>query len=92
MSTRSEEVIGDALAGIEMVRPGIVELAKYDTRAAGIAGTALTLIYEGLVAVRDFAPHSEEEIRKVIAAQITRVVQELAAAKFGAMPGDQEGE
>jgi hypothetical protein len=90
MSTRSEEIIGDALAGVEMVRPGIPEIAKFDPAAALIAGSVLTLIYEGLVAIRSLAPHSEEEARKVIAAQIARVVQELAAAKFGAMqnPGE----
>ena len=85
--SRIEEVIGDALAGIEMVRPGVVEFGKYAPGPAKIVGLAITVLYEGLVVIRAAAAHATpEEIRAAIAHQIADAIQDLAAAKFGAMP------
>jgi type VI protein secretion system component VasF len=85
--SKTEELIGDALAGIEMVRPGVAILGTFDPQAALIAGAALTMLYEGLVTIRAAEAHANPaELQTAIRGQIQKVIQELAAAKFGAMP------
>ncbi len=87
MALTTDEIIGDALAGIEALRPGNAVLAEYDAKAASVVGIALTLAYEGLVVIRKaLAESNPEDIEAALAGKAERVIQELAALRFGAMP------
>lgn len=80
-------VIDDAIQAIELVRPAVPLLAAVDPAAGAIVSSAITILYEGLVALASFEEASSEDaIRERVAAQVTRHLQELAAIKFGAMP------
>jgi hypothetical protein len=82
-----DDVIVDALQGIDLARKGLTVIGAFDPPAAGVAEVGLTLLYEALVAVRSMLGHStDEDIRAAIIAKMQTAMQELAAAKFGAMP------
>lgn len=83
----TDEVIGDALTGLEALRPGVELLGTFDPKSAAIVGVALSLVYEGLVALRQaLLNDTTDVIRDQLAAKAERAIQELAAIKFGAVP------
>jgi len=83
----TDEVLGDALKGLEALRPGVELLGQLDPATGGIISVALSLAYEGLVAVRQaFLNSSDPDMRAHLAVKAERAIQELAAIKFGAMP------
>ena len=83
----TDEAIGDALTGLEALRAGVDILRDFDPKSAAIVGVALSLAYEGLVALRQaLLNNATEDIRDQLAAKAERAIQELAAIRFGAVP------
>lgn len=83
----ADEIIGDALTGLEALRPGVELLGKFDEKTAAIVTTSLSLAYEGLVALRQALLNaSDQDMRAQLALKAERTIQELAALKFGALP------
>jgi hypothetical protein len=82
-----DEMISDALEGIELARPALPILAALVPEAGVIVGPALTILYEGLVAVRAARAHQNpEEQVAAVRQKITEAIQDLAVLKFGAQP------
>lgn len=75
----ADEVIGEVLSGIDVVRKGIPILAAESPVAAGVG---LTLLYEGLVTVRSLRK-TPDSMRTTLRKQTTAAIQELVALKMG---------
>lgn len=84
----ANDILDDALKAIELIRPAMPILAAVNPTAGAIVTSALTLLYEGLVTIRAAEPGlGGEDVPTALASKVTASLQELAALRFGAMPG-----
>jgi len=82
-----DELIDDALQGIELARPALPILNAAVPEAGLIVGPALTVLYEGLVAIRAARAHqSPDDALAAVRQKIIDAIQDIAVLKFGAQP------